>query len=203
MDFLPYSQEYMLAVSVMGGMLLGFIWDIYRLLRHYVKTGAIGTALGDLLYWIISIYISIQLIFDISYGNVRLFILMGFLLGALLYFYGLSCYFLKVLIYIIDLILNFVKKVIFLLIGPIKYIIKLLKVLLYPVKLKYEKVRNNVKKRYKFLKFRVKKISKNKKLLYNKKKREKYINKGRKGRKEQKQSERRSKNHRIKEKNKQ
>lgn len=203
MDFLPYSQEYMLAVSVMGGMLLGFIWDIYRLLRHYVKTGAIGTALGDLIYWIISIYISIQLIFDISYGNVRLFILMGFLLGALLYFYGLSCYFLKVLIYIIDLILNIVKKVIFLLIGPIKYIIKLLKVLLYPLKLKYEKVRNNVKKRYKFLKFRVKKISKNKKLLYNKKKREKYINKGRKGRKGQKQSERRSKNHRIKEKNKQ
>jgi len=200
MDFLPYSQEYMLAVSVMGGMLLGFIWDIYRLLRHYVKTGAIGTALGDLIYWIISIYISIQLIFDISYGNVRLFILMGFLMGALLYFYGLSCYFLKVLIYIIDLIINIVKKVIFLLISPIKYIIKLLKVLLYPIKLKYEKVRNNVKKRYKFLKFKVKKISKNRKLLYNKKKREKYKNKGRKG---QKQIERRSKNHRIKEKNKQ
>ena len=199
MDYLPYSQEYMLAVSVMGGMLLGFIWDIYRLIRHYVKFGAVGTALGDLIYWIISIYISIQLIFDISYGNVRLFILFGFLLGALLYFYGISCYFLKVLIYIVDLIIKLVKRVAFSLISPIKYIINLLKVFLYPLKLKCEKLMNNVKKRYKFFKFRVKKISKNRKLLYNKKRREKYKNKRRK---EQKQIERRSKNHRIKEKNK-
>jgi len=170
MDFLPYSQEYVLAVSIMGGMLLGFVWDIYRLVRHYVKMGVIGTALGDLLYWIISIYFSIQLIFDISYGNVRMFILMGFIVGALLYFYGLSNYFLKVLVYIIDVILNFLKKIIFFLIRPIKYIMKLLKVFLYPFKLKYYKIKNNAKKRYKFFKFKLKKVSKNRKLIYNKKK---------------------------------
>jgi len=199
MDFLPYSQEYMLAVSVMGGMFLGFIWDIYRLLRHYVKMGALGTALGDLIYWIISIYISIQLIFDISYGNVRLFILMGFMLGALLYFYGLSNCFLRVFIYIIDFILKIIKKVFFFLIEPIKYIIKLLKVFLHPMKLKYEIMRNNAKKRYKFFKFKLKKVSKKRKLLYNKKKRERYKNQGRK----ELAIERRSKNYRIKKKNKQ
>ena len=189
MDFLPYTQEYMLAVSIMGGMLLGFIWDIYRLIRHYLKMGALGTALGALAYWIISIYISIQLIFDISYGNVRMFILLGFMLGALLYFYGISRYVLRILIFFLDFILSIVKKVAFLIIGPIKFIMKQLYVLLNPLKLKLEKVRNNAKKRYKFYKFKLKKISKNRKLMYNKKKQKKRNHR----RKEQKQIERRPK----------
>lgn len=189
MDFLPYTQEYMLAVSIMGGMLLGFIWDIYRLVRHYLKMGAMGTALGDLAYWIISIYIGIQLIFDISYGNVRMFILLGFMLGALLYFYGISRYVLRILIFVLDFIFSIVKKVAFLIIGPIKLIMKQLYVLLNPIKLKLEKVRNNAKKRYKFYKFKLKKISKNRKLMYNKKKQKKRSHR----RKEQKQIERRPK----------
>lgn len=199
MDYLPYSQEYMLAVSVMGGMFLGFIWDIYRLLRHYIKLKSAGTAIGDIVYWILSIYIGIQLIFDLSYGNVRFFILMGFMLGALLYFYGISRYILKVLIFIVDTILKVVKQTINLLLVPVKFIIRQLKIILYPLKLNFEKAKNKTKKRYKFLKFKLNKVSKNRKMVYNKKKQLKRLNKRRK---EQRRYERRSKNYRIKEKNK-
>lgn len=199
MDFLPYSQEYMLAVSIMGGMFLGFIWDIYRLVRHYVKMGVVCTALGDLIYWIISIYIGIKLIFEISYGNVRLFILLGFMLGAILYFYGISKYLLKILIRIIDFIFKVIRKIVLFLVGPLKFFVGKLKIILYPLKLKYEKTRNTAKKRYKFMKFRLKKVSKNRKMLYNKKKTQRK-NKRRKGRK---RIERRSKNHRIKKQSKQ
>jgi len=200
MDYLPYSQEYMLAVSVMGGMFLGSIWDIYRLIRHYLKLGSVGTAIGDIVYWIISIYIGVQLIFDLSYGNVRLFILMGFLIGALLYFYGISRYILKVFIFIVDTILKLSKKIINLLIGPIKFIYKQIKIILYPLKIKYKKTKIKVNKRYKFIKFKLKKVSKNRKMVYNKKEQARRLNKRRKG---QKRIERRSKNNRTKEKSKQ
>lgn len=183
----------MLAVSVMGGMFLGLIWDIYRLIRHYGKLNGLGTLIGDILYWIISIKFSTQLILDISYGNVRFFILVGFMAGALLYFYGISRYNLKLSIFIIDSILKVIKTVIHLLIDPVKFVIRKLKELLYPFKLKYIKIRDRTKKRYKFLKFKLKKVSKNRKMRYNKKKRQK--------RKEQGLIERRTKNHRIKEKN--
>lgn len=198
MDYLPFSQEYMIAVAIMGGMLLGFIWDIYRLIRHFIKMGSTGTAIGDIIYWIISIYIGVQIIFDLSYGNVRFFILMGFMMGALLYFYGISRYILRLLIFIVNTILKFIKKIINLLIGPLKYIFKQIKIILYPVKLKYESARNKAKKRYKFIKFRLKKVSKNRKMVYNKKKQLKRLNKRRK---EQKHFDRRSKNNRTKEKN--
>lgn len=198
MDYLPFSQEYMIAVAIMGGMLLGFIWDIYRLIRHFIKMGSTGTAIGDIIYWIISIYIGVQIIFDLSYGNVRFFILMGFMMGALLYFYGISRYILRLIIFIVNTILKFIKKIINLLIGPLKYIFKQIKIILYPVKLKYELARNKAKKRYKFVKFRLKKVSKNRKMVYNKKKQLKRLNKRRK---EQKQFDGRSKNNRTKEKN--
>ncbi len=199
MDYLPYSQEYMLAVSVMGGMFLGFIWDIYRLFRHYIKLGSVGTAMGDIVYWIVSIYISVNLIFDLSYGNVRLFILLGFLLGALLYFYGISRYILKASIFVVDTILKVLKKILNLMMIPVRFLINLLKVILRPIKLKCEIVKNKAKKRYKFFKFKLKKVSKNRKMLYNKKKQAKRLNKRKRGQKR----ERKSKNHRTKEKNKQ
>ncbi|HQO72465.1 MAG TPA: spore cortex biosynthesis protein YabQ [Sedimentibacter sp.] len=182
MDYLPYSQEYMLAVSIMAGMFLGFIWDIYRLIRHYGKFKTTGTVIGDILYWIVSITISTRLILDISYGNVRFFILMGFVAGALLYFYGISSYVLKLFIFIIDSIIKVIKTVIHLLIDPIKFIIRKIKIFLYPLKLKYNKVEEKLKKRYKFLKFKLKKVFKNKKMIYNRKKRKRQLKKRKKRR---------------------
>ncbi len=201
MDFLPYSQEYMLIVSIMGGMFLGFIWDIYRLVRHYVKFGIIGTAVGDIAYWIVSVYLSIQIIYEISYGNLRFFILMGFLLGALLYFYGISNYILKIFIFCIDFVITLISKFISFMIYPMKCLIEKIKKILRPVKIKVEFGVNKAKRRYKFFKFKLKKVSKKRKMLYNKKKqlRKKKAKRRRKG---QKVNERRSKDNRIKKQNK-
>lgn len=200
MDYLPFSQEYMFSVSIMAGMLLGGLWDVYRLLRHYIKLGTFGTAIGDLAYWLISIYMGVTLIFDISYGNIRIFILMGFIIGALLYFYGISRYIIKLFIFVIDGVLKYIKKIIDFLIGPVKALVRKLKIILYPFKLKYEKTKDNAKKRYKFYKFKLKKISKNRKVVYNRRKQFKELNKRR--RKEQ-ANERRAKDNRIKKKNQQ
>lgn len=175
MDYLPYSQEFAALVSVMAGMLLGFMWDSYRIIRHYAKLNTFGTVVGDILYWIISIYISARLILDISSGNVRFFILVGFLSGALLYFYGISKGILKLSIFIIDFILKVFKHIIRILIGPFKFLFNKIIYLMSPLKIIYIKNREIFRKRYKFLKFKLKKVFKNKKILYNKKRREKKL----------------------------
>ena len=157
-------------VSIMSGMMLGFVWDIYRIIRHYAKLGSIGTAAGDIAYWILSIYFSIMIIDDISYGNVRLFILLGFLLGAAVYFYGVSGYTLKLFIFMIDSLLFLINKLITFIIAPVKFLIGKIAFILYPFKIKIVKGRDNVKRKLKFFRFRIKKVFKNKKMLYNKKK---------------------------------
>lgn len=199
MDFLPYSQGYMFMVSIMGGMFLGFIWDIYRLVRHFVKFGQIETAIGDIAYWIISVYLSINIIFDISYGNLRLFILVGFLLGAILYFFTISDYTLKIFIFCIELIILLVKKFLSFIVYPIKSVLRKLKDILYPYRIRVEKCVIKNKRRYKFFKFKLKKVSKNRKMLYNKK----ILQKNSKRRKEHKVNERRTKDNRFEKQNKQ
>lgn len=179
MNFLPFSQEYMVLVSVMGGMILGFFWDVYRIIRRYISLNNLSLAIGDILYWIVSVYLSLELIFYISYGNVRFFILIGFCFGALLYFYGLSSYILKLFYFLIDSIIKLVKKIISLLIEPIKFIITKVRIFLYPYKLKLIKEKEKLNKRYKFFKYKLKKISKNRKLLYNNKKHSKLEDKRR------------------------
>lgn len=200
MDFLPYSQEYMLIVSIMGGMLLGLVWDIYRLIRHYFKFKSLGTFIGDIAYWVVSVYFSIQLINDISYGNLRFFLLIGFLSGALLYFITISNYILKAFIFVIDTILKVIKKIINLLVFPFNFVKRKIKAITHPIKIKIEIRKNKAKRQWKFYRYKLKRVFKNKKIVYNKNKHRKTKDKGLR-KKEQKSNERSSKNNRVKKKN--
>lgn len=205
MDFLPYSHEYMLAVAVMGGALLGFIWDIYRLARHYIYLGKIGTAAGDLAYWLVSVWFGMQLILDISLGDIRMFVLAGFLAGAAVYFCGLSKYILKSCIFVVDSIIAAVRKFLSWIVWPIAALKRRIVAFMKPYQAKLQKKREKLKRRYKFFKFRTKTIFKTKKMMYNKKKlmrqKDKRLRKS-KRRREHDANGRKSKNNRSSEKNK-
>ena len=86
-------------------------------------------------------------------------------------------------------------------IYPIKCLISKIKKILRPVKIKVEMGVNKAKRRYKFFKFKLKKVSKNRKMLYNKKKQMRKVNASRR-RRGQKINERRPKDNRVKKQNK-
>lgn len=146
----PYSQEIIFLASVLGGILLGLLWDFYRLLRHYIPLGKLGTALGDLTYWIVSLYFGLNIIIKVSWGNIRLFTLIGFLLGAIVYFYIFSKIILNLCISLIDFVIQSIKKVYNIIVFPIKYFIKSLKKFLIPYKIKIDTKIQNKKKEIRF-----------------------------------------------------
>ncbi len=174
MSAVPYSQEIIFLTSVLGGMLLGLFWDAYRLIRHYIAFGKIGTALGDIVYWIVSLYVGLSIIINISWGNIRLYILLGFLLGALIYFCVFSNIILGLFISLIDFVIFIVKKLYGLIIIPIKFFIKRLKFLLLPYKIKVDTKIKSKKRDIKFYVYKYKSnldIKKKKKLKKKKLKR--------------------------------
>lgn len=150
MNSAPYSQEIVFFAALVGGFLLGVLWDFYRLLRHYIPISSIGTALGDILYWIISLVLGLNIIIKVSWGNIRFFILFAFLLGALLYFYLFSSIILKLCICLIDFVIHTIIKVYKIIIFPIKFLIKSLKNLLIPYKIKIDSKIQNSKRKLKF-----------------------------------------------------
>ena len=171
MSAVPYSQEIIFLTSVLGGVLLGLLWDFYRLLRHYIPLGKLGTALGDILYWIISLYVGLSIIINISWGNIRLYILIGFLIGALVYFYVFSNIILSLCITLINFVIQAIIKIYGVIIFPIKYFIKRLKFFLIPYKIKIDTKIRDKKKEIKFYIYKYKnKIEIRKKQKLKKKK---------------------------------
>ncbi len=150
MNSAPYSQELVFLAGLIGGFFLGTLWDFYRLIRYYIPFSSISTALGDILYWILSLVLGLNFIINISWGNIRFYILLSFLLGALLYFYLFSGTILKLCIALVDIIIYAIKKIYKILIFPIKFFIKSLINLLIPYKIKIDSKISNSKKKIKF-----------------------------------------------------
>lgn len=199
MGAVPFSQQTIFLVSFLGGMLMGFIWDIYRLIRRYITLNKVGTAIGDILYWILNLYLGLNIIVYISWGNIRSFILVGFLLGALLYFCLLSQIILKYLCFIADLIIKLIKYIIHVVIYPIKLLKNKLKILLIPYKIKTRNKIKSCKRRYKFFRYHLKnKIAEEKKRRKKLKKLNKLIREQRKNEKRIKSDTDRAKKRRDK-----
>lgn len=150
MNSAPYSQELVFLAGLVGGFFLGILWDFYRLVRHYIPFSSLSTALGDILYWIISLIFGLNIIINISWGSIRFYILLAFLLGALIYFYIFSGTILKLCIALVDIVIYTIKKIYKIIIFPIKFIIKSLKNLLIPYKIKIDSKISNSKRKIKF-----------------------------------------------------
>ena len=172
MNTAPYSEEMIFLITLLGGMLLGFLWDVYRLIRRYVPFGKFFTAIGDVIYWLIALYIGLNLIIAISWGNVRIYIFLGFFLGIILYFLILSRYIICGVVRLIDFSVKYAIKLLNLIIFPLKILIKFLKNLLKPYKIYVLTKINRAKKKYKYI---VYKRNVNKKIKKYKKLREKQL----------------------------
>ena len=104
MDNNLYTQIVILVHFFLTGVKAGFIFDIFRSQRRAIKTSDIVTAIQDFLYWLIVGVIIVYTINICTNGEVRGYMLIGTVLGALLYFRFIS----KVVINVLCKILSFV-----------------------------------------------------------------------------------------------
>lgn len=122
------NQAYVFAIFILNGVLIGLLFDIFRIFRKSFKTPDIITYIEDILFWIFSGIILLYSIFKFNNGELRMFIFLGLILGITVYMLIFSKIFIKVLVHII----NFIKKIfnIFILI-PIKFAMKIINKVLY------------------------------------------------------------------------
>ena len=114
--------------TVFIGLLIGFTYDIFRLLRKTFKHPDYLTQIEDFIYWLLSTFIMFYLILIKNDGELRLFTIIGVFIGVIIYPPPPSFLILKVGLVII----NFIKKIIITILKiiytPIKLILKILKV---------------------------------------------------------------------------
>ena len=114
------NQAYIFMAFSIVGVTIGILFDFFRIIRKTIKTNDFFTYIEDILFWILT---GIIIIFSMYYfcdGELRFFMVIGIVLGAIIYLLTISRYVIKISIFFI----NIIKKII---INPIYAIIRFFK----------------------------------------------------------------------------
>ncbi|HZK34184.1 MAG TPA: spore cortex biosynthesis protein YabQ [Bacillota bacterium] len=121
------NQAYVFLATVYSGFIIGFIYDIFRMIRHIIKPGRLATAILDLVFWIIIAGVSFLVVFNVNYGEVRVYTIAGLIIGWSLYAMILSPIIFKVLTGICKAVSFVFKWVVWTISWPFKFFASLLK----------------------------------------------------------------------------
>lgn len=155
------NQAYVFFIFILNGLIIGILFDIFRILRKSFKTSDFRTNLQDILFWIITGLILLFSIFKFNNGELRAYIFLGVFLGVAMYMLLFSKTFIKINVFIVNCIKTIFK---YIFIIPIKYILKFLRrIILAPISFIFINIRKNLSN-----------FKKNIKSLHNKKKKHEY-----------------------------
>ncbi|MFR2570591.1 MAG: spore cortex biosynthesis protein YabQ [Clostridia bacterium] len=129
------NQMKIFAVFILDGLLIGLLFDFFRIIRKTIKTPNIITYIQDIIFWILTGILIIYTIFVYNNGQIRLYMFLAIVIGVLIYFITISKKILNVVLNIIE----FMKKV-------IKLIIKPLQIIIQPARHIYNKIIKNIEK---------------------------------------------------------
>lgn len=132
------NQIHLFFIFIVNGILIGLLFDFFRITRKVIKTNNFITYLEDILFWIITGIIVLYSIFIFNNGELRLFMFIAILLGTIIYMTSISSYVIKINIKII----KFLKKIIEIIIIPFKILYKLIrKIILKPCRFLFINIR--------------------------------------------------------------
>lgn len=120
------NQAYIFLCSVIGGMLIAFIYDMFRIKRKTFKTRSIGVFIEDLVFWIIVALVMFAVVYYSNEGELRGFIFIGTVIGVILYMLLLSRFVMNFFLAILCIIKKILKKIWFIISYPFRIIIKIL-----------------------------------------------------------------------------
>ncbi len=122
-------QLYSFFIFGISGIAIGILFDIFRILRKSFRTPDILTYIEDILFWILTGIFLLFVLFQISNGEIRIYHIVGILLGSILYMLTISKYFIKINVSIITFIKNILSRIF---IYPVKLICFLLRKICKP-----------------------------------------------------------------------
>ena len=127
------NQSILFLRSLEIGVLMGTLFDLVRIFRKLIKHPNFLVQIEDMLYWIVCGFIGFYMLYVCNYADIRPFVFIGILLGAIFYFMTFSVIFMKIATIVIYYIKEFISKLIEVIkkyiLAPIKCVLKKLVVL--------------------------------------------------------------------------
>lgn len=101
------QESYILLATIYGGILIGFMYDLYRIFRLLFNPKKLATMIQDLIFWGFIFVVAFYVIIFSNQGAIRFYNFLGFILGAVFYHSILSKPVIKGLMFILKAIKNF------------------------------------------------------------------------------------------------
>lgn len=127
MDTQALSQLHSFFIFILVGFLIGILFDIFRISRKTFKTSNIVTNIEDVLFWILSGLLFIFSLFKFNNGNIRVYTLVGLIIGISIYMLIFSKIVINTLVKIVTIIKKIISYFIKILLCPINFLVKILK----------------------------------------------------------------------------
>ena len=121
------NQAILFLIFSINGIIIGLLFDFFRILRRSFKTHDIITYMQDVLFWVLTGFILLYSIFTFNNGEIRLFMFLGVALGVIFYMLCLSSYIIKVNVIIIKFLKNIIIKIFGIISIPFKAIYNLMR----------------------------------------------------------------------------
>lgn len=121
------NQAYLFLIFVINGLLIGFIFDIFRILRISFKTKDFVTYIQDIVFWLITGAIVLYSIFVFNNGEIRLYIFLGIAIGVILYMTLFSKYIIEFNVQLIKVLKTTLQRVLKVILIPISFMGKIIK----------------------------------------------------------------------------
>lgn len=110
MTELIHTQLDMAIISLIIGALMGFSYDIIRIFRRMVSHNLFFVSLEDVIYWFIWTIITLDKIYTYNYGMLRIYIIIGLLMGFIIYRYTIGWVLIKFTDYMLCTVKKLLKK---------------------------------------------------------------------------------------------
>ncbi|OON92950.1 MAG: hypothetical protein ATN31_07535 [Candidatus Epulonipiscioides saccharophilum] len=131
MNQLVSEQTALFIECIKIGIVMGAIYDVIRVFRRLIKHIDILVHIEDIVYWVSCSFIAFGILYMHNYADIRLFSLVGIVLGAALYILSFSILFMSIATKIVNFFHRCIISLYNLILIPINWTIRTLKI---PVK---------------------------------------------------------------------
>ena len=101
------NQAYLFLIFTFDGIIIGMLFDFFRILRKTINTKDFVTYIQDFIFWILTGLIILYSIFTFNNGEIRIFLFIAIIIGIILYILIASPYVIKVNVCIINILKKF------------------------------------------------------------------------------------------------
>ncbi len=120
------SQAVSFLYSIILGIIYALFYDFFRAVRIVKPQTAFSVFLQDLLYFFITAIVTFIYLLALTNGEIRAYVLVGILIGFLLFIFTISKYYIIALTFVLKLIFNFINLILkgfYIIIGKLDLLI--------------------------------------------------------------------------------